>query len=646
MEKKQESPSEIGAIKAANIGEKLRGFFMDKSGVMFLLFAMSVVIHAILAIQMELPAVNPDEMGVASIAVFYTGGDWSEIMSAIGYYYGYVQAIFYIPLRLIISNPYALYKAMLIVNGIIISFIPMIAYHLTEKIGVSRIWQRITIALCCGFYTSYTAHSKFIWNEAIASLLPWLLVWCLFMAWDRKSRHSRFTFSILTAFLCAVCYGAHSRLIAVVIAFVLTLLIARIFFKKSVVNLPIFFVTLGVSFVCENMFRQMIIDNVWGGSISENSVESGVGRLSGLFSAEGVNHLFATLFGHLYTFITSTAGLGIIAIVVFITIIATRIIEWRKKRKEIKSGGSDAEPAHAHSLKLVVFSIYTALAVGGSLMLSVLFKFNSDLLESVKDLSMFGRYTDNVAPLAIFLALIYLFNHGWSLKTGIFSALAYGYVCYGFATMTFPIIDGARTYRESPVIGLQPLRITEDITSKFTAQSFVIMSSVVFAVLALIIVFTTCSKHYKTHLSAALYLLTAAYTTVYIGAVYLPMRVDKNIANITPAKAVVAQLYNDPQSPQIVAYKTGSRVAALVQFLLPEIDVAYVRSSKGVPENCILFAEKDIGLPMTADKYEVVGETDKYKIYACGDGAKDYIRFKHSTDTQSAAVLTEGQNGF
>ena len=120
------------------------------------------------------------------------------------------------------------------------------------------------------------------------------------------------------------------------------------------------------------------------------------------------------------------------------------------------------------------------------------------------------------------------------------------------------------------------------------------------------------------------------------------MRVDKNIANITPAKAVVAQPYNDPQSPQRVAYKTGSRVAALVQFLLPELDVAYVRSSKGVPENCILFAEKDIGLPMTADKYEVVGETDKYKIYACGDGAKDYIRFKHSTDTQSAAVLTEG----
>lgn len=642
MEKKQESPNEIGAVNSANFRDKLRGFFMDKSGMMFLLFAMSVVIHAILAIQMELPAVNPDEMGVASIAVFYTGGDWSEIMSAIGYYYGYIQAVLYIPLRLVISNPYALYKAMLIVNGIIISFIPMIAYHLTEKIGVSRVWQRIAIALCCGFYTSYTAHSKFIWNEAIASLLPWLLVWCLFMAWDRKSRHSRFTFSVLTAFLCAVCYGAHSRLIALVIAFVLTLIITAVFFKKSIVNLPTFFITLGVSFVCEHMFRQMIIDNVWGGSISENSVESGVGRLSGLFSAEGINHLFATLFGHLYTFITSTAGLGIIAVVVFITIIAARIKEWHQNRKVIKAGGSDAEPAHAHSLKLVVFSIYTALAVGGSLMLSVLFKFNSELLEKVKDLSMFGRYTDNIAPLAIFLALVYLFKHGWSLKTAIFSVLSYGYVCYGFATMTFPLIDGARTYRESPVIGLQPFRITEDITSKFTAQSFVIMSSVVFALLALVIVFNTCSKHYKAHLSTALYLLTAAYTTVYIGAVYLPMRVEKNVENTTPAKEVAALIYNDPQSPQIVAYKTGSRMASLVQFLLPELDVAYVRSSKGVPENCILIAGNDIGLPMTADKYDIVGTTDEYTIYACGDGAKDYIRFKHSTDAQSAAVSTEG----
>lgn len=642
MEKKQVLPSKIGAVNAANLGGRLRGFFMDKSGVMFLLFAMSVVIQSLLAIQMELPAVSPDEMGVASVAVFYTGGDWSGVMAVIGYYYGYVQAMLYIPLRLLISNPYALYKAMLIVNGIIISFIPMIAYHLTEKIGVSRVWQRITIALCCGFYTSYTAHSKFIWNESIASLLPWLLAWCLFMAWDRKSRHSRFTFSVLTAFLCAVCYGAHSRLIALVIAFVMTLLIARIFFKKSIVNLPIFFITLGVSFVCENMFRQMIINNVWGGSISDNSVESGIGRLSGLTSAEGINNMLAALFGHLYTFITSTAGLGIIAVVVFVTIIATRIIEWRKNRKVIKAGGSDAEPAHAHSLKLVIFSIYTALAVGGSLMLSVLFKFNSDLLNTVKDIAIFGRYTDNVAPLAIFLALIYLFKHGWSLKTGIFSVLSYGYVCYGFAKMTFPIINGARTYRESPVIGLQPFRITEDITSKFTAQSFVIMSSVVFAVLALIIVFSTCSKRYKSHFSAALYLLTAAYTTVYIGAVYLPMRVDKNIANTTPAKAVAAQLYDDPQSPQVVAFKTGSRMASLVQFLLPKTDVEFVRSSKNVPENCILFAEKDIVLPISSENYDIVGKTDEYIIYACGDSARDYIRFKHSTDAQSTAVSTEG----
>ena len=94
-------------------------------------------------------------------------------MSRVGYYYGYIQAIFYAPLFPIFGgNPLALYKAMLVVNGIIISFIPLLAYHLASKLGVNKVWQKIVIAFCSGLYITYVAHSKFIWNEAICSLLP------------------------------------------------------------------------------------------------------------------------------------------------------------------------------------------------------------------------------------------------------------------------------------------------------------------------------------------------------------------------------------------------------------------------------------------------------------------------------------------
>ena len=156
--------------------EKFYFSFGDR-GVMFILFACSVVMHALLAMIPELPAVQPDEIGTASIAAFYSGRDWSGIMSRVGYYYGYIQAIFYAPLFPIFGgNPLALYKAMLVVNGIIISFIPLLAYHLASKLGVNKVWQKIVIAFCSGLYITYVAHSKFIWNEAICSLLPWLLI--------------------------------------------------------------------------------------------------------------------------------------------------------------------------------------------------------------------------------------------------------------------------------------------------------------------------------------------------------------------------------------------------------------------------------------------------------------------------------------
>ena len=85
-------------------------------GVMFVMFAAFVVAHSLMALYMELPAVNPDEIGTASVAAFYSGRDWSALMGPISYYYGYVQAIFYAPLFMLFNNPYALYKACLVMN--------------------------------------------------------------------------------------------------------------------------------------------------------------------------------------------------------------------------------------------------------------------------------------------------------------------------------------------------------------------------------------------------------------------------------------------------------------------------------------------------------------------------------------------------
>lgn len=207
--------------------EQFYAAFGDK-GVMFILYAFSVVTNTLLTMSLSLPSVFPDEISVAGIASFYSGRGWTGLMEQLGDVSGYIQALLYAPLFLLLKNPYALYKAMLIVNGLLVSFIPLIVYHLAAKFGVLRVRQKLLIALCCGMYFSYLTSSKFIWNEAVTSLFGWLLVLCMFCAWDRKNRYTRFTMSLLTGFLCAVSYAADRRMLAVVLTLVLTVVLSSV----------------------------------------------------------------------------------------------------------------------------------------------------------------------------------------------------------------------------------------------------------------------------------------------------------------------------------------------------------------------------------------------------------------------------------
>ncbi|MGN0687124.1 MAG: hypothetical protein ACI4KA_03340 [Oscillospiraceae bacterium] len=613
--------------------EKLKRFYsaFGDRGIMFLLFAFSVVIHALLSLNMQLPAVNPDEIGVASIAAFYSGRDWSQLMSSVGYYYGYVQALFYAPLVVVFKSPYALYKAMLVVNGVIISFIPMIAYHLAFKLGITKVWHKSVVALCSGFYITYIAHTKFIWNEAICSLLPWALIWCIYMAWDRKNKYSKFTFSMLAGFTCALCFAAHSRLIAVVAALVVTLLIARFVFKEKILNLPTFFITAAVSFLTEYFCRRMIQIVVWDDAARGNTLNVGVERIIGLFSKDGIKQFGATFFGHLYTFCTSTLGLGALALVCFCVMCVRRIIEHRQEAASDGDENSSEGTNHRYSLRFTVFGIYAFFAVGGTLLLSVLYKFNSAQYGELKDLIVFGRYTDSVAPLAVFLALVFLLRYGYTLYTILGGIGIYSFVCMGFSLFSVPELQlGA--YRESPILGLLPWRVGESCSQDFTPLSFTIMSSMVFAMFAVFTVIICCTRRFKTHLISAVSCALFAYTTLYAAIEYLPMRAAENAVNIAPAQEISEFLYNDVKSPPIVSFNTGSRTAGLIQFLNPDTRVFYIKNAQALPETGIIIINNGEHIPLSRDYYDVIGVTEKHTVLAYGETARDYMKYKNTSD--------------
>ncbi|MCM1165799.1 MAG: hypothetical protein NC299_11635 [Lachnospiraceae bacterium] len=604
--------------------EQFYAAFGDK-GVMFILFALSVVVNSLLTVSISLPSIYPDEITVAGIAAYYSGGGWSGLMEQIGGDCGYVQALVYAPLFLLLKNPYALYKAMLVVNGILVSFIPLIAYHLAAKFGVMRVRFKLLIALCCGMYFSYLTSSKFIWNEASASLFGWLLVLCMFNARDRKNRYTRFTMSLLSGFLCAVSYAADRKMLAVAAAMVLTVLLSRLIFKEKIVNLPIFFISLTVSFGAEFLARAMLIQNVWNGA--ESSLADDAANAAERLGPTG--NFFGVFFSHIYAFMTSTFGMGAIAGALFVILILTWITEMIKNKSEsLENDAKVYEPIkHKYGLHITIFALFQFLAIGCASVISALFSFNTGM--SSDGSTVFGRYTDNIAPFAMFLVLVFVFLYGIDLKKLLFSAVIYGYACLCFGIVGYPLVSGTESRLTAAATGLVPLDLGS-VSTELTGMSYVIMSSLAFSVIALLIVFASCSRRHRTGLVSLSILFMIAYTSAYSGLIYLPSVGAESSEKAEPYVEVSRLLYNTSQSPPIVVFESDPSLAATLQFLAPDTKVTMLNKGGRVPESCLLIAENGVEAPFEGGFYDMVGRTGSYTVYAYGESARDFMRYSSS----------------
>lgn len=603
--------------------EQFYAAFGDK-GVMFILYAFSVVTNSLLTVSLSLPSVFPDEISVAGIASFYSGRGWPGLMEQLGGGSGYIQALLYAPLFLVLKNPYALYKAMLVVNGILVSFIPIIVYYLAAKFGVIRVRFKLLIALCCGMYFSYITSSKFIWNEAVTSLFGWLLVLCMFCAWDRKNRYTRFTMSLLSGFLCAVSYAADRRMLAVVLALVLTVLLSRVIFKEKIVNLPIFFTSLAISFGTEFLARAMLIQSVWNGAESAAFGKAAVipGRLG------PTGNFFGVFFSHIYAFMTSTFGMGAIAGALFVILILTWITETIKHRSAPAENDTKVyEPIkHRYGLRITIFALFQFLAIGCTSVMSALFSFNTGAATDVN--AVFGRYTDNIAPFSMFLVLVFVFLYGIDLRKLFFSVLFYAYACLCFALVGYPLVSGDGNRLTAAMTGLVPLDLgSAASTAELSEMSYIIMSSCVFTMMALLIVFAACSRKHRSVLVSLSILAVIVYTSAFSGLIYLPAVGTESAEKNEPYVEVSRLLYNSPQSPQIVTFETAPELAAILQFLVPDTRVTMLGRNGKVPDTCLLIAENGVEAPFEGGSYDMVGRTESYTVYAYGESARNFMRY-------------------
>lgn len=567
-------------------------------GIMFILYAFSVVVNSLLTWNMVLPTVYPQELAVAGEAAMLSGiTPWpmlTDISST-----GYLQGILYVPLYRLFNNQFALYKTMLIVNALLVSFIPMIIYYLAAKLGVPRVRQKLMIAVSCGMYISYIADSKYIWNESVTALICWLIILSFFRARERTNRASVVTGSVMPGILCALGFAASPKLSAIAAAFAVTVLIARLAFHEKTVNLFIFTVSLVLSFLGEHFIR----------SLFENGI-----RLDGL-SLSYTAGFWGRLFSYLYAFVTTTFGIGALA-AAFTAIMLLKLIREgpRHKVEEPEGVTTVYEPIkHFYSIRLTFFSLFQ--------MLAVLFTAVYTALDTAEPTA---RLTNDLAPLALFTAIVFIYLYGTELKQILISIGIYIYVCICYAVEGLPLNSITGSLGD---IFPAAFSTGDDGSDK---MNYIIMSSCVFTMLALLVVYAVCSRKHRTVFVTVSISAFLVISTAYLGGYWLPGEAKLAAAGLEPFRKVSDMLYDDSQSPPIIVYETDERLAGTIQFLAPHTRVTIMKTGEKAPENCLLIAENGAEVPFERGSYENVGRTDRYTIYAFGESAKDFMRYSSS----------------
>ncbi len=594
--------------------EKFYASFGDK-GVMFCIYALSLVLNSLFTISSELPSVLTEEISSAGVSAFYSGRDWSALLCDLGID-GYIQQIIYAPLFRVVSTPYALYKAMLVENAVIISFIPIIAYHLAGKTGIVRVRGKLICSLTSGLHAAYIAGSKLICNNVLAGLLTWILAWCIFAAWDKKNKYTRFVTSLATGFLCALGYAADKRMLVTAAAVVITAIVAKCCFNERIFNIPVLFGSLAVSFVTEHFARLLVLNSAAGISASENI---------SLIPEKAGGGFWGRFFGESYAFLTGSTGIGAIAMAAFGTILAVYIKERIKNKPEILDGDTKVYESikHRYSIRIMVFGLFQCLTVLISVTAFSVFSFCGESA----GFSEICMGLDNIIPLSVFFALAFLVAYGSDLHKLFISVGVYSLICAGFSITYYK--SGA-FLKSGKIAAVLPFRFGEGVTEELTGMSFIIMSSCVFTVFSLLIVFTACTKkRFMKFMTAAMYALLI-YSTAYVGFQYLPETARATAEYTASYRAVSELLYNDEQSPQIIVAYDSSRsreLAGMIQFMNFNTSVYVMKNGDKVPESCLLVAENGITPPFDGGSYDVVTKTGEYTVYAYGESARDFIRY-------------------
>ncbi|MCK8059983.1 MULTISPECIES: hypothetical protein [unclassified Fusibacter] len=550
-------------IKIGNLIDLKRNS-IEKKLIVFLMLIVFIV-HVSNFFDLSIFSVLDDEFGYWGNAAYFAGYDWSNTISEIPFYsYGY--SLILTPLFLIFKSPIIMYRAAIILNGIMMSISFLLCYAILKKMTMNV--DNILLAFVSVFivmYPTYIVYSSIAWSESLLIMSCWLLAWC-FAVLDEQSGNFKFMF---IGFLSAFIYVVHQRTLGIVIASVMVVLMMTLTKRIKLKQLMIVVLIIMIILIADVYMKNNLKDNLWSydnGNLT-NDYSSQVVKIEKIFTMKGIFEFFGVLGGHLFYVGASSYLLSYFGLFELLQSVVKKVSNAiRTKEFSMKYNGN-------------VFDVHLFLlmAFGLTILINSIFMINPIRIDHI----VYGRYIDVLNGELILFGFARLLKGKSELSHWFYTVILVFIVGFGIAAYSIGSSN------------LTSFHIVQSVGVFSYSRKFGLVFPALIAILVSRFIFLTFSNESKKMMTVCLIFITVIGVIIGKSLVYKIVEINQSTMEIvkiveiletTDKKIPIFFLWNDQIDPNYEKWDNKNTVTRLIvdcyQFLLMDRSVYLVNAEE------------------------------------------------------------------
>ena len=348
--------------------------------------------HILLGINRDTPFVIADEIGYLGNARYLAGvSHYPDLSVARFYHAGY--SLFIVPAFRMFSDPFAVYRVVIIINAFLILSLYFAIYYLLHHLFRQKQKLSCVVAFVSCLYPAVQVHSNVAWAENMVIPLYAFIICSFGVLLNRRSYRASILFGALSGFLFTVHPRGLTILAICASAIAYLWFIGRLTTSKALLSL----FTMGVLFAATIWFNNHF-----------RSTGLNTGKyFHRLLSADGVKNYMLLLAGQILYVIQATYGLVIVGFMAMISMF----------RSVPSQGLLDRKTQHQRGL--LFFILFTS--IGLMVLMNIpmtygIWRKTAGGIAIRADHLMYGRYAEPAVPIYIAFALLALRQNLFTLS--------------------------------------------------------------------------------------------------------------------------------------------------------------------------------------------------------------------------------------